>query len=946
MTSLPLSARRLAPGETRDHANVSFVFRGLDGGDAWVAGYLQPLLFFKGVADEYVKGNPLVLHEHTPALTRLRMDFDCDGLEDCEALACIKRVQVRVCEDLPKPNIGLLLYQCDDEDALPGVTSDYGWYRPLPTEPEKVRGCGVYDDAIRFGTDKMCVVMRSHVRSDGDSTYGKWHVVWPFVAMPSHRISDLVAAVAASLTHACLKLKLDAPASVSQCFRPAFAGSHKGESYGQRPYEPVCVLNKSGDVLEWCTLFPSSASIMARCGISELPQHGLFGDASNPREYCRRVLLATSVQFPGQKVPKIPCSADAVEAATRVLRPELMDAVNAARSARDAQFAVDPLGDLDALHRAWLSLDFQAPHDESMDAYFARQRYVFYHADDDYDSSRLEALIGDAIAEVSLAAQGLLPDEVPERLEQKLDETVVAYINRFYAHLRHVGKECHVVRCGKQFRIVQDIKSTLLHGGMIKMKIPGSNKTYGSDIYKVWCHSVRALWFNQIVCENPEVADAKDYNIWRGFDIDAREASRYANYHMFGKRNKVRMDAKSILNHYFNVFAGRDEAVFQYLVKWFAKRVQQPFTKLIVTPVFISQEGTGKDLTLTRIFRSIIGEHHSMHCADPKEIFGRFNSVLEGKVLVFLDEVESISAADKNKFRSHITDPTLHIERKYHESYETPNLASYVIHTNNDKTAIVDITAQQRRYFFISARSEVNTQPEYFADLVDFLGYNLPKSDPNYLAGVKAVANFFYSVDVSDFDERAFPVTEALVEQFELNKTPVVAWMTEVMKAGKIDATTAAFDSDWSGTIVVHNNAEYAYDVTKCELYTSHTLWCKSHNYPCTTDGVFWKTVKSLWPVYEYRGHIEGLRVAKIMVPTLQCCQTGFVSVYRAMETLFPDAKKPSKVVEWKQSPVVALRNPGLYDEYESQKYGDLSDMAIVFNNPPANIPSLTPPPQ
>lgn len=70
----------------------------------------------------------------------------------------------------------------------------------------------------------------------------------------------------------------------------------------------------------------------------------------------------------------------------------------------------------------------------------------------------------------------------------------------------------------------------------------------------------------------------------------------------------------------------------------------------------------------------------------------------------------------------------------------------------------------------------MNKSLEYFKDLVFYLGYDHDLTGNDTEVGVKAFADFLYNVDLSDWDPRKIPLTQALINQKLSSLPPIHQW--------------------------------------------------------------------------------------------------------------------------------------------------------------------------
>ncbi|MGB0405494.1 MAG: primase-helicase family protein [Fusobacterium sp.] len=123
----------------------------------------------------------------------------------------------------------------------------------------------------------------------------------------------------------------------------------------------------------------------------------------------------------------------------------------------------------------------------------------------------------------------------------------------------------------------------------------------------------------------------KIYNTFTGYKADKNKDKIIT-----GKLKESR-----IWKHLFNLSC-KDDIIFNYMLKWLALRIQKPYSTNINSSIVISgAEGTGKNLFFDWFGSKIIGRKY-YNCAESLDnVFGKFNSQLNDKILVVINELDS-----------------------------------------------------------------------------------------------------------------------------------------------------------------------------------------------------------------------------------------------------------------------------------------------------------------
>jgi hypothetical protein len=246
----------------------------------------------------------------------------------------------------------------------------------------------------------------------------------------------------------------------------------------------------------------------------------------------------------------------------------------------------------------------------------------------------------------------------------------------------------------------------------------------------IWLGSTRRPAHAELTFEpsEPRVTRSNKLNLFKGFPVKPKEGD-------------VTLFKEMVLH---NVGGNEDQA--HYLTCFMAHIIQMPWKKLMVSP-FIMSETTGNlKSTLPILFGKLLGEYFVV--ATVENLKSRFNSWMEGKLLIFVDETvvsDKRGLVEKMKFL--ITSPVVPIEKKGIDMYNVANYANFW-HVSNKSDGIL-IEEQDRRFFAARATEEKKAAKPYFS------WWNN--------GGDAAVMHYLMNYDLSGFD----PYAEAMVTQFK-----------------------------------------------------------------------------------------------------------------------------------------------------------------------------------
>lgn len=143
---------------------------------------------------------------------------------------------------------------------------------------------------------------------------------------------------------------------------------------------------------------------------------------------------------------------------------------------------------------------------------------------------------------------------------------------------------------------------------------------------------------------------------------------------------------------------GNSENLAAHFVNWFAaifQRKARPITAWVLHGI----EGTGKGFLFNKILKPLLGDENVISITT-RDLRDNFNSFLENKLLVFVDEVDVDDFGEKGliaaKLRNAITEPTIAIRPMRQVVKQVPNTLSFMFASNRPQPVFIPPT--DRRY--------------------------------------------------------------------------------------------------------------------------------------------------------------------------------------------------------------------------------------------------------
>ena len=179
-------------------------------------------------------------------------------------------------------------------------------------------------------------------------------------------------------------------------------------------------------------------------------------------------------------------------------------------------------------------------------------------------------------------------------------------------------------------------------------------------------------------------------------------------------------------------------------------------------------QGAGKN-TFTDILAQLFIGYSNGNINDLNAVVGNFNSAIEHKVLIILNEMKSSKDAylqDMDALKSLITDPRVRIGEKFQPNRWPENVSNLIFISNHAKPIIVP--PDDRRFLVVNVSGKYKYDNKLLKDL-----HNLPESFYSNLI------TFFLNRDISKFDPTIIPLTGAKKHLIEACRSDVEQFIVE-----------------------------------------------------------------------------------------------------------------------------------------------------------------------
>lgn len=236
-------------------------------------------------------------------------------------------------------------------------------------------------------------------------------------------------------------------------------------------------------------------------------------------------------------------------------------------------------------------------------------------------------------------------------------------------------------------------------------------------------------------------------NLWQGFSYMPHAGDKHQMW----------------LDHVFENICSGNREHYDYLIGWCARLVQNPASQSETAIVLRGGQGTGKN-SFVETLGALMREHFFM-AARSNAFLGNFNAHLRDKLLVYANE--AFFAGDKQHeaaLKMLITESMMPVEFKGVDISMESNFIHLIMGSNSEW--VVPAGLDDRRFFVLDVGSGRQNDGAYFAQMKKLLRGG----------GYENLLHFLMNYDLSEFNIRKVPQTEALQEQKLLTMSPLQQW--------------------------------------------------------------------------------------------------------------------------------------------------------------------------
>jgi len=238
-------------------------------------------------------------------------------------------------------------------------------------------------------------------------------------------------------------------------------------------------------------------------------------------------------------------------------------------------------------------------------------------------------------------------------------------------------------------------------------------------------------------------------------------------YQSFSKSTKKSVEL--LWTHIKNILCSKNEELFNYTRNHLIHLV---CGKKMKKGLYLkSGQGTGKSIVFEFLMEKVLGPSLFWKTSSPDVVIGQFNGQLEGKLILYLEEIRCKSVTEWDAFSNALKDlmtaSEIEIERKHGTPYLIYNLLSIIMVSNKEA---LKLEYDDRRWIVLDISEEMKGNLVYFEELL-----TATRSEE--------VGEAFYWYCMENFDEsfnpEKMPETESKMALRSKNLKPIQKFLRD-----------------------------------------------------------------------------------------------------------------------------------------------------------------------
>ena len=225
------------------------------------------------------------------------------------------------------------------------------------------------------------------------------------------------------------------------------------------------------------------------------------------------------------------------------------------------------------------------------------------------------------------------------------------------------------------------------------------------------------------------------------------------------------------------VICRNKKILYNYVIGWISNIMQNIGFKNEVAIVLRGLQGTGKN-TFTNTLCEMMSGYSESNITDIDELSGTFNSVVESKMLLVLNELQDTNGKPvdgSGRLKSMLTEYKFRRNEKHQARYTAQNVGNFILLTNNANPVFIE--PDDRRFFVVEVNPVHKKDRAYWSRLYALIGGE-NNNPPHNVEFYEELTRYFRTYNINQFDVTDIPMTREKRQAIKWNMQPLEMFLT------------------------------------------------------------------------------------------------------------------------------------------------------------------------